>query len=44
MGLSELSVESVGRKWSGALTCAAYNMHGKATAKLQLKVKKGIHQ
>ena len=33
-------MESVGRKWSGALTCAAYNMHGKATAKLQLKVRK----
>ena len=35
---SELTVESVSRKWSGALTCAASNMHGKATAKLQIKV------
>ena len=35
---SELRVESAGRKWSGALTCAASNMHGKATAKLQIKV------
>ena len=37
---SELKVESVSRKWSGALTCSASNMHGKATAKLQLKVGK----
>ena len=39
---SELRVESAGRRWSGALTCAASNMHGRATAKLQIKVTLGL--